>query len=117
MNEEEIQEALKVIKEPITVNSIEYKYFDQENYEKLLRVYENCQWFINIHEQLMQNLDNLHQELDRYKNNWEELKKFCKSEIENGIKTDFNELIASDFKITITCYEFILDKMKELEEE
>lgn len=47
MSEEEIQEALKVIKEPITVNSIEYKYFDQENYEKLLQVYENCRWFIS----------------------------------------------------------------------
>ena len=55
MNKEEIQEALKVIKEPITVNSIEYKYFDQENYEKLLRVYENCRWFISNAEQFMQN--------------------------------------------------------------
>ena len=72
MNEEEIQEALKIIKEPITVNSIEYKYFDQENYEKLLRVYENCRWFISNAEQFMQNFKNQQQELDQYKNNWEE---------------------------------------------
>lgn len=62
MNEEEIQEALKIIKEPITVNSIEYKYFDQENYEKLLMVYENCLWFVNNAEQFMQNLKNLQEE-------------------------------------------------------
>lgn len=62
MNEEEIQEALKVIKEPITVNSIEYKYFDQENYEKLLHIYENCLWFVNIAEQFMQDFKNLQEE-------------------------------------------------------
>ena len=62
MNEEEIQKALKIVKEPITVNSIEYKYFDQENYEKLLTVYENCLWFINNAEQFMQNLKNLQEE-------------------------------------------------------
>ena len=38
MSEEEINEALKIIKEPITVNSIEYKYFNQENYEKLFQI-------------------------------------------------------------------------------
>ena len=105
MNEKEIQEALKIIKEPITVKSIEYKYFDQENYEKLLRVYENCQWFINIHEQLIQNLDNLHQKLDQYKNNWEELKKWVKkvAEIYNNI----------DVKTLL----MVLNKMKELEED
>ena len=105
MNEEEIQEALKIIKEPITVNSIEYKYFDQENYEKLLRVYENCMWFINIHEQVIQNLDNLHQELDQYKNNWEELKKWVKKVAEIYNNVDGKTLL------------MVLDKMKELEED
>lgn len=103
MNEEEIQEALKIIKEPITVNSIEYKYFDQENYEKLLRVYENCRWFISNAEQFMQNFKNQEQELDQSKNNWEELKKWIKhiskySYDDNGTFGD------------------VLDKMKELEE-
>lgn len=103
MSEEEVQEALKIIKEPITVNSIEYKYFDQENYEKLLRVYENYRWFINIHEQVIQNLDNLHQELDQYKNNWEELKKW--------LNYEWYEM-SND----INCGD-ILNKMKELEED
>ena len=94
MNEEEIQEALKIIEEPITVNSIEYKYFDKENYEKLLRVYENCRLFINVYEQLIQNLDNQHEELDQYKNNWEELKKWLNYSI---------------------MYRVVLNKMKELE--
>ena len=109
MNEEEIQEAIKIIKEPITVNSIEYKYFDQENYEKLLRVYENCMWFINIHEQVIQNLDNLQQELDQYKNNWEELKEWLnEDEYFNGRK------LRKDY-ITVSVID-ILNKMKELEE-
>lgn len=103
MNEEEIQEALKVIKEPITVNSIEYKYFDQENYEKLLRVYENCRWFISNAEQFMHNFKNQQQELDQYKNNWEELKKWLDRKREGYQKAN----------IDIMC---VLDKMKELEE-
>lgn len=115
MNEEEIQEALKVIKEPITVNSIEYKYFDQENYEKLLRAYENCKWFINIHEQLIQNLDDLHQELDQYKNNWEELKKhiekFPNISYASSEKVDDERLSGKLIPTTN-----ILNKMKELEE-
>lgn len=56
MSEEEINEALKIIKEPITVNSIEYKYFNQENYEKLLSVYENAKWFVSNWEQALQNI-------------------------------------------------------------
>lgn len=115
MNEEEIQEALKIIKEPITVNSIEYKYFDQENYEKLLRVYENCQWFINIHEQLIQNLDNLHQELDHSKNNWEELKGYIKKfpgiSYASSEKVDGERLSGKLIPVTK-----VLNKMKELEE-
>jgi cell shape-determining protein MreC len=102
MYEEEIQEALKIIKEPITVNSIEYKYFDQENYEKLLRVYENCRWFISNAEQFMQNFKNQQQELDQYKNNWEELKKWVKANDEHYAEAlPFRE---------------VLNKMKELEE-
>ena len=68
MNEEEINEAIKLIKEPIIVNSVEYKYFSQENYEKLLRVYENCRWFINNYEQVLQNIESLQQELQRKDN-------------------------------------------------
>ena len=78
MNEEEIQKALKIIKEPITVNSIEYKYFDQENYEKLLMVYENCLWFINNAEQFMQNLKNLQEENQKLVKVIDELEKELK---------------------------------------
>ena len=52
MNEEEIRKALEIIKEPITVNCIEYKYFDQENYDKITRVYDNCLWLVNNLEQI-----------------------------------------------------------------
>ena len=107
MNEEEIQEALKIIKEPITVNSIEYKYFDQENYEKLLRVYENCRWFISNAEQFMQNFKNQEQELDQYKNNWEELKKWAVDDLKEVYRD-------AGFRHKLILE--VLDKMKELEE-
>ena len=52
MNKEEITKALEIIREPITVNCKEYHYFDDENYSKLINVYENCLWFINNFEQI-----------------------------------------------------------------
>ena len=68
MSEEEINEALKIIKEPITVNSIEYKYFNQENYEKLLSVYENAKWFVSNWEQVLQNIKDLQQKVEQLEN-------------------------------------------------
>ena len=44
MNKEQLEEALKVIHEPITVNSVEYKYFDIDNYNKLVNVIECCEF-------------------------------------------------------------------------
>ena len=78
MNKEEIQEALKIIKEPITVHQENYKYFDEENYNKLVSVYENCQWFINIWEQLEQNIEDLQKKAElgeHYKHLYSEVKK------------------------------------------
>lgn len=62
MNSEEIRKALEIIKEPITVNCIEYKYFDQENYDKITRVYDNCLWFANNLEQIILTVEKLEQE-------------------------------------------------------
>lgn len=103
MNREEINEALKLIKEPITVNSIEYKYFGQENYEKLLSVYEKCRWFVDNYEQVLQNIENLQQELQRKDNNWNELKKWLKNSAA-GNWVEYNEAIND-----------ALDKIQELE--
>ena len=64
---EEIREALKIIKEPITVNCIEYKYFDQENYDKITRVYDNCLWFANNFEQINLTIENLQKENQQLK--------------------------------------------------
>ena len=62
MNCDEIRKALEIIKEPITVNCIEYKYFDQENYDKITRVYDNCLWFANNLEQINLTVEKLEQE-------------------------------------------------------
>lgn len=68
MNKEEIQEAIKIIKEPITINCIEYKYFDQENYDKLIRVYDNCRWFIDNVEQIIQNVNDSEEKINHLQN-------------------------------------------------
>lgn len=68
MNKEEIQQAIKIIQEPITVNSIEYKYFDQENYDKLLSVYENCRWFIDNTKQIIQNCEYQQKQIEHLQN-------------------------------------------------
>ena len=68
---EEIREALKIINEPITVNCIEYKYFDEENYNKITNVYENCLWFANNLEQINLTVENLQKENKILKENAE----------------------------------------------
>ena len=67
MNSKEIKEALKIIKEPIKVSCIEYKYFNEENYNKLLKVYENCLWFANNFEQINLTIENLQKENQKLK--------------------------------------------------
>lgn len=49
----------------------------------------------------------LQQELDQYKNNWEELKKYLGQATENLKTIEHDDYI---------CYENVLNKMKELEE-
>ena len=54
----------------------------------------------------------LHQELDQYKNNWEELKKWIKEETERLMKIEQTNNVV----FLIGAYNEALDKMKELEE-
>ena len=55
--------------------------------------------------ELEQKIDGLNKELDQYKNNWEELKKWVKKVAEIYNNVDGKTLL------------MVLDKMKELEEE
>lgn len=80
MNSKEIKEALEIIKKPITVNCVEYKYFNEENYNKLIEVYENCLWFANNFEQINLTIENLQKENQQLK---EQLQN--KQDIINGI--------------------------------
>ena len=74
MNKEEITKALEIIRKPITVNCIDYHYFDNENYNDLVRVYENCLWFINNVEQIIETSNQLQQRINKaieyIKNKW-----------------------------------------------
>ena len=80
MNSKEIKEALKIINEPITVNCIEYKYFDEENYNKITNVYENCLWFANNLEQINLTVENLQKENNELLNKKQELIDYLKEE-------------------------------------
>lgn len=53
MNKEEIEKAKEILKQPITVNCVNYKYFTQENYDKLISVCDNALWLLNIYEQVL----------------------------------------------------------------
>lgn len=42
LTEKELKEALDILKHPIMINNQVYKYFDEENYEKLKNIYLKC---------------------------------------------------------------------------
>jgi len=49
LTEKELKEALDILKHPITINNQVYKYFDEENYERLKTTYLKC---LNIYNKL-----------------------------------------------------------------
>ena len=55
----------------------------------------------------------LQHQLDQYKNNWEELKKWLKEEIERLMKIEQTNNVI----FLIGAYDEVLNKMKELEED
>lgn len=42
LNENELKEALEILRNPIIVNNKQYKCFDQDNYERLEEIYKKC---------------------------------------------------------------------------
>lgn len=99
MNSEEIRKALEIIKEPITVNCIEYKYFDQENYDKITRVYDNCLWFANNLEQINLTVEKLEQE---------------KQELINYIKEEKRKLEKNRLDVSVDYYVIRKSFLKEI---
>lgn len=96
MNSKEIKEALEIIKKPITVNCIEYKYFDDENYNKLIEVYDNCLWFANNLEQInliVENFEKENQQLKEQLQQKEDIINKAKEYVINHLKQD----MLSDF--------------------
>ena len=115
MNKEQLEEALKVVKEPITVNSIEYKYFDLDNYNKLVNVIEYCQY---LQANVKPYVEAQDREIDQLTNNWNELEEFIKNKFldysNNTRKLDEDTLLYCLHKKD--TYREILDKMKEIKE-
>lgn len=83
--------------------------------EECFKRFENTQKYKKYNtDELIDEIFDLHQELDQYKNNWEELKKWLNENI--GICST-NQLYANDYSILIkNKYQSVLNKMKEIEE-
>lgn len=111
MNSKEIKEALEIIKKPITVNCIEYKYFDQENYDKITRVYDNCLWFANNLEQINLTVENLEQEKQELIKYLKEKIKLCKKSQQLALENKMIEQVGN-FNLRIATYEEILSKIE-----
>lgn len=109
---EEIREALKIIKEPITVNCIEYKYFDQENYDKITRVYDNCLWFANNLEQINLTVENLEKENQQLKLQYCE-RTDCSGRIGNSKKVEQLQQENEQLKSKLEQRDNIINKAKE----
>ena len=105
MNEEEIHKALEIIGQPITVNHKEYHYFDQENYDKLVAVYQNCLWFIRNFEQINTTVERLQQENKQLKEVIEEVREYASGDLRHYD----NESV--EFEISTKLLQ-ILDKVK-----
>lgn len=65
MNKEEIEKAIEILKQPITVNCTDYKYFDQDNYDKLISAYDNALWLLDIYEQVIESYQELKDRIDK----------------------------------------------------
>jgi len=97
MDKEQLEEALKVIKEPITVNCVEYKYFDVNNYNKLINIIEYCQY---LNANVKPYVESQDREIQKLKNNWNELEEWLEYEERHTMQQN--------------NYHSVLDKMKEI---
>lgn len=80
MNKEEIEKAKEILKQPITVNCVDYKYFTQENYDKLISVYDNALWLLDIYEQVMESHQELKDRIDKANKEIKELYELYKDD-------------------------------------
>ena len=104
MNSKEIKEALEIIKKPITVNCIYYKYFDEENYNKLIEVYDNCLWVANNLEQVNLTVENLQKENKQLKEQLQQKEDIINKAINqiNYIIQYFDESTQADLILLLT---------------
>ena len=58
MGKEELEEAIKILREPIVVSSEQYYYFKKEDYDKLKNAYETAQVVIEYIETILKGTDN-----------------------------------------------------------
>lgn len=107
MNSKEIKEALEIIKKPITVNCIEYKYFDDENYNKLIEVYDNCLWFAN-------NLEQINLIVENFEKENQQLKEKFDCDLKWAFKCDELTKESKQLKEQLKQKEDVINKVKEI---
>ena len=124
MNEEEIKEISKVDKQ--LLDKIEYilgSELSNEEYDKFYNYFNEIRKpniLIDIKDisEVIKQIETISKELDQYKNNWEELKKWLEEQHQFIIVIPaFTKEIIQEHKTMELCYEDILNKMKELEED
>jgi len=88
MSEEEFKKALEIIHNPIIVDSVEYKYFDKENYNKLEEIikysdylYKKVSPYVEYHEE----------KLNKQKEVLDNIKEYCNNRLQyyNEMRRDY----------------------------
>lgn len=81
--------------------------------EECFKRFENTQKYKNYNtDELIDEIFDLQQELDQYKNNWEELEEWLKNEVERLTKIEQSNNVI----FLIGAYTEVLDKIEELKE-
>ena len=81
MSEEELQKAIEIMTQPITVNCVDHHYFDQENYDKLASASDSSLWLLKPYESILKENQQLKELINGIREERDYL--FNKSSVEN----------------------------------
>lgn len=81
MSEEELQKAIEIMTQPITVNCVDHHYFDQENYDKLASASDSSLWLLKPYESILKENKQLKELINGIREERDYL--FNKSSVEN----------------------------------
>ena len=77
----ELQKAIEIMTQPITVNCVDHHYFDQENYDKLASASDSSLWLLKPYESILKENQQLKELINGIREERDYL--FNKSSVEN----------------------------------